>query len=188
MSQKRKLFNDFAKRVAALRQNSNFLKNKNNKLPPKILKKISLNTIRDVTKDNSIATRQENIDNSIDNSFTTDDSNNDAIPLKKSDDSALQNKAKQSLENPDFVFENSELKTFIERGVHKKEKRFALQDHLFYIKVEPKKDSFPLLTNILEFLESACNYLLDELKELYDLDKNNIAYMTIYQEPLINGN
>lgn len=90
-------------------------------------------------------------------------------------------------DNLNLFFENSVLKAYIEKGIHKREKKFAMHDHLFYIKVQPKKDSFPMLMNILDFLEEACNYILNKLKDLYKVEDNNICYLTVFQLPMVNG-
>lgn len=157
MAEKKLLFNNFAKKILQLRQH------KSDELPAQ---KPVLHL-----EQNSVEENPKNITETK-NMVSQNASSNDNF---------------KKLENPDFTFENSELKAYIERGVHKQEKQFAMHDHMFYIKVQPKDGKFPLLLNILDFLERACNYILDELKELYNLDDNNVCYMTIYQEPIING-
>lgn len=172
MADKRKLFQNFAKKVSELKR----AKHSENVTarPLKILK--------------SKATGSNVVDKAIEKDLPNVDppiiGRANVIEEQAESDQIQSHK----LQHPDFVFENSELKAYIERGTHKQEKRFAMHDHMFYIKVEPKNESFPLLINMLDFLEVACNFLLDELKELYKQEDNNICYMTIYQEPLLNGN
>lgn len=89
----------------------------------------------------------------------------------------------------DIVFENSGLKLIVEQGIHKHQKVFRIQDHLFYFKVVPtdKTHKLPLLADVLDFLHAAFAHVLKTIKTFYKEDDHNIAYLTIYQEPMING-
>lgn len=89
----------------------------------------------------------------------------------------------------DIVFENDSLILKIEKGFHKRQKNFRLQDHMFYFKIESKSpnDAFPLLGDILDFLHAGFLHLLDNIKTFYNPEDKNIAYLCLYQEPMING-
>lgn len=172
MAEKKKLFTNFAKRLSNLEYSK-----------PKIMKKVFTNkqTSRNpvnnanlsISTPSSLQNKEQNVPSNIQNMDTSDEDDN------------INN---SSNKDPDFSFENSALKAYIEKGVHKREKKFAMHDHLYYIKVKPKNDTFPLLVNIIDFLSEACNYILEELKDNYPLKDNNIAYLTVYQSPMINGN
>ena len=55
------------------------------------------------------------------------------------------------------------------------------------IKVNDKDRSQPLLRDILIFLEKAFEYVLENLKPFYNHLDKQIAYLVLYQEPMING-
>lgn len=192
MAEKRKLFSTFAEKLSKL----NYSK-------PKVVKKIIKNSLtnqeieENANKSSGLKVAPESEDILIDSAIpstsnhakeTNKDKSNSPVPSTSFEASSTRNTEKHTnLDNVDFFFENNILKAFIERGVHKQEKKFAMHDHLFYIKVTPKKDKFPLLIDIVGFLEEACNHILSELKDLYKIEENNIGYLTIFQEPMING-
>jgi hypothetical protein len=74
-------------------------------------------------------------------------------------------------------------------GLHQRQRRFHLQDHLYYIKVRLKKvqERPPLLSELLQLLEDGFNYILVNLRQFYNIDDHNIAFLTLYQEPMINA-
>ena len=77
----------------------------------------------------------------------------------------------------DIVFENDELKLVVEKGSHKRQKNFRLQDHLYYFKIQQKGEStkMPLLIDIMDFLHAAFVHILDSIKSYYEAGK----YFTI---------
>lgn len=158
MAQRKRLLTDFAKKISALQQSE-----------PKVFKKVFLKKSEAV----------QNIDNRNEKEKTTKQT--EIIDTSQSSDENDSGEITSTQNNTSILFENSVLKAYIQKGFHKQEKRFALHDHLYFIKVEPKSNSFPLLMNILEFLEEACNYILNELKENYPLEHNQIGYLTVYQ-------
>lgn len=160
MAEKKALFSNFAKKISQL-----------NKANPKIVHRI-LKSAK--TKDKNLTLNQVQPKINLPKAVTEP-------PQKNKKNSNV------SMDDPSFIYENNDLKAYIERGVHKKEKKFALHDHLYYIKVEPKNDAFPLLINILDFIEQACNYIINEVKDSYELEANNIGLLTVYQAPMING-
>lgn len=172
MADRKKLFVNFAKKISELSYSQ-----------PKVLKRTIRNSDKSahLLKSGRVEAPVIQPNNKTKNDTKSDVKNNQ---IKINENS---NNVDNTVEKPNIVFENSVLKAYIERGVHKREKKFALHDHLFYIKVQPKKDQFPLLVNILDFLEEACNHILNEVKEYYKLDENRIAFLTLYQQPLLNG-
>lgn len=69
----------------------------------------------------------------------------------------------------DIIFENSDLKLIVEKGLHKRQKKFKLQDHLFYFRILQKQKSkrMPLLIEILDFLHAAFTHVLESIKTFY---------------------
>ncbi len=73
-------------------------------------------------------------------------------------------------------------------GFHHRQKRFQIEDHMFYIKLRVKPGQPPLLlVDFLEALQEGFNYILDNLRTFYNPDDHNIAYLTFFQTPMING-
>ncbi|MBM3938137.1 MAG: hypothetical protein FJ333_05720 [Sphingomonadales bacterium] len=86
----------------------------------------------------------------------------------------------------DIVYETPELKLIVEKGVHRRQKIFRIQDHMFYIKILPKGQP-PMLSSILDFLHSGFIHMLDQIKHFYKPNDHNTVYMTLTQAPMING-
>ena len=89
----------------------------------------------------------------------------------------------------DIVFENNTLKMIVEKSAFKKQKNFRLQDHLFKFKIISKKpeESLPILTDLFEFLHAALVHIMESIKSFYKPEDHNIAYLTLHQEPMVNG-
>ena len=97
--------------------------------------------------------------------------------------------AKKVTKPSDLVFENDALKLTIVSAVHKQERKFRLSDHMWHLLLIPKVPSkkMPLLTDILNFLFVAFNFMLQHLKKFYNTKDKNIAFMTITQGSMLNG-
>jgi len=68
----------------------------------------------------------------------------------------------------DIVYESQDLKLIVQKGFHKRQKIFRLDDHLYYIKIQSKNSSkAPLLLEILDFLNAGFVHILDEIKSHY---------------------
>jgi hypothetical protein len=77
---------------------------------------------------------------------------------------------------------------FLITGYHHRQKRFRVEDHMFYIKLRLKEGkAAPLLIEILDALQTGFHYILNNLRAFYNPTDHNIAYMTFFQEPMING-
>ena len=88
----------------------------------------------------------------------------------------------------DLFYENEQLQMFIEKADHIKQIKFRLQDHLFHMKIQLKPGvEPPLMRDILNFLEIGFNHILTNIKTFYKPEDHNIAFLTLYQEPMING-
>ena len=89
----------------------------------------------------------------------------------------------------DIVYENDSLKLIVEKSSFKKQKIFRLQDHLFKFKIVHKKpqEQLPLLSELFDFLHAALLHVLESVKSFYRKEDHNIAYLTLHQEPMVNG-
>jgi hypothetical protein len=107
-----------------------------------------------------------------------------SIPINNEHENILQNDLRNKI-----IYENNRLQLYLEKGNHVHQTRFRLQDHLFYLKVKLKDSSAapPLLRDILDFLQEAFNFILREIKKHYKPEDHNVAYLTLYQQPMICG-
>jgi hypothetical protein len=121
-------------------------------------------------------------------SHSSEEQNREDSRPSVSGSSETNEQSVQNLENK-TIFENNELQLFLEKGNHIRQTRFRLQDHLFYIKIKLKDSNKPppLLRDILEFLEQAFNFILNEIRRYYKPEDHNVAYLTLYQQPMICG-
>ena len=89
----------------------------------------------------------------------------------------------------DIVYENDSLKLIVEKSSFKRQKVFRLQDHLFKFKIVHKKpnEQLPLLSELFDFLHAALLHVLESVKTFYKKEDQNIAYLTLHQEPMVNG-
>lgn len=108
---------------------------------------------------------------------------------QSTDNENLETKNDSAQTQSDIFYENEQLKLIVEKGYHKRQKTFRYEDHMFYIKIVPKETNkrLPLLSDILDFLHAGFLHLLDSIKQFYNQADNNIAYLTLFQEPMING-
>jgi hypothetical protein len=65
------------------------------------------------------------------------------------------------------VFENDFLKIYIFRKDFDRQKKFSFDDHLFLLKVETLKGKPPLLLDIEDILNTACEDILTKIKAFY---------------------
>lgn len=86
-----------------------------------------------------------------------------------------------------IAFENDTLKLVVVKSQFKRQINFKLDDHLYYLLIEPKKISTVKLVDILDFLHAAIIHILDEIKHTYKAEEHNVAYLTLHQEPLVSG-
>ena len=94
-----------------------------------------------------------------------------------------------STANSSNVYENDIMRLIIEQSSFVRQKKFKLHDHLFHMTIQLKEsaNSPPLLQNILEFLQIAFEHILQNVRKLYNPEDHNIAFLTLYQKPMING-
>ena len=59
---------------------------------------------------------------------------------------------------------------------------------MFHLKIIPKETTAsPLLLDILDFLHAGFLHILDEIKQFYNPEEHNIAYLTLHQKPMNSG-
>lgn len=87
------------------------------------------------------------------------------------------------------LFENNSLIVYVQKATHQRRTRFQLQDSLFKIKIR-QKDSVKnhlLLKDLLEVFEVAFKFVLSNLRTYFDAQNHHVAYLTLYQNPMVNG-
>lgn len=91
--------------------------------------------------------------------------------------------------NPsEVVYENDSFKLFVERAPFRRQKLFRIQDHLFKFKiVQKQKTNSPFLSDLFEFLHAALLHVLESIKTFYNPQDHNVAYLTLHQDPMVNG-
>ena len=88
-----------------------------------------------------------------------------------------------------IVYENNDMELYIEKAAHLRQKKFDLQDHLFHMKIKLKRphSNPPLLRDILIFLQEGFRHVLENVRSFYNSNDHNIAFLTLFQQPMING-
>ena len=109
---------------------------------------------------------------------------------ESSSDENEDNVTQQALKEPsEIIYENNSLKLIVEKGSFRRQKVFRLQDHLFKFKIVQKNphDELPILTDLFDFLHAALVHVLESIKSFYNADDHNVAYLTLHQDPMVNG-
>jgi len=89
----------------------------------------------------------------------------------------------------EIIYENDSFQMVVQKSAFKKQKIFRLQDHLFKFKVvqKDKMAKPPFLSDLFDFFHAALLYILESIKSFYRKEDHNIAYLTLHQEPMVNG-
>lgn len=85
----------------------------------------------------------------------------------------------------DITYQNQNYKITIRQEKHKRQKNFKLEDLLFHLKVFPIDGEVPFVLDIIPFLEEAFTAILKKLKTFFNKDEHRIAYLTLYQSPMV---
>ncbi len=86
------------------------------------------------------------------------------------------------------VFENDQISVFVLKAFHQRQKRFRLEDSMFHVRVKVKENiEVPLLRDLLNVLKEAFVFILKNIRTYFKPEDHNIAYLTLYQEPMVNG-
>ena len=120
---------------------------------------------------------------------------NDCLPRSKKtqvggDDSDSENDSGETLrhwQDPnEITFENNLFQLIVRTSPVKRAQKFKLEDRQFTLKVVPKtSQSDPPLIQILQFLEDGMNFILGQIKAFFNPSEHRIAYLTLYQEPMV---
>ena len=74
------------------------------------------------------------------NTRTLRPSTSKQIQVEKEVQQPIDKPPETTLQQTDIVYENDKLKLIVEKGTFQRQKRFRLQDHLFYMKVQIKNE------------------------------------------------
>ena len=81
------------------------------------------------------------------------------------------------------IYENATLEANVVKEMYKRNKVFCLEDHLFVAKIKLKENkSPPLLSEVVDVIESIFKFMLDHLRNFYKAEDHNLVYMTIVQK------
>ena len=83
-------------------------------------------------------------------------------------------------------YQSENYRIVIRQEKHRRQKNFRLEDLLYTLKVIPLHDELPYLLDIIPFLEEWFNVLLKKLKKFFSPHEHRIAYLTLYQAPMVN--
>lgn len=108
-------------------------------------------------------------------------------PMEESQSRDTQLSTKPSMPT-ELVYETPDFELYVKKESHKKQKIFKLQDHLFTMRIKAKDGvEMPLISNILDFLHAGFIHILDEIKTFYNSTDHNLAYLTLFQQPMSSG-
>ena len=86
----------------------------------------------------------------------------------------------------EIVFENNDFKLIVRSDKIKRNHRFKIVDQQFNLLVIPKTShNHPPLIEILDFLEAGFTFILAKIKTFINPAEHRIAYLTLYQEPMV---
>lgn len=87
------------------------------------------------------------------------------------------------------LFENNSLIVYVQKSMHQRHKKFHLEDSLYKIKIKEKTNvqNSLLLKDLLEVFDVALKFVLKNLKTFFKSENHHIAYLTLTQDPLVNG-
>ena len=147
-------------------------------------------------EENELAKRNNNLGDSDSSTIQNNNSTN-SDPIISSVNQILPTESNTRTETnmvlpkdvSQFVYENNQMQLIIEKTAHLRQKKFGLQDHLFHMKIKLKAPNSnpPLLRDILDFLEEGFKHILQNVRSFYNAEDHNIAFLTLFQRPMING-
>ena len=95
-------------------------------------------------------------------------------PLTSTDSSWFEEETK--------VFENEDFALYIQKQDHQRQKVFRLEDHLFVMRIKLKNHKKPpLLGSIRDIIEQTMTVMVNDLKNHYNPEEQNLIYVTIKQ-------
>lgn len=138
-----------------------------------------LKTINEHQPSETLANKQINDQNSVSVSENPTDNSVKNIQRFSKDDLMNHNKIK--------IFENDALIVFIEKTIHQRLKKFQFLDNLFQIKILTKNDKPPFLKDLLQTFDELFKFIIDHVKTFFNKEDHNAAYLTLCQDPMVNG-
>ena len=89
--------------------------------------------------------------------------------------------------NPnEIIFETDAFRLIVKTAPVRRARKFQLEDRQFTLLILPKtQQKNPPLVEILKFLEEGFNAILTEIKTFFKPTEHRIAYLTLYQEPMV---
>ena len=112
---------------------------------------------------------------------TEDEEISELTDYEKNDGSKLQ-----LFDTVTKIYENQDLEVYVVKTMFKRQKIFRVQDHNYCLKIKLKKQSKEkaqhyLLNSLLDVLNYAFTYIINNLKLFYNAEDTNLIYLTIYQ-------
>lgn len=131
----------------------------------------------------------QNQNNSINNSDNTNDTNESEAVNETLNNQINLNHPLSFDQNGELkFFENNSLIVYVQKSMHQRRTKFRLQDSLFKIKIEQKNSNdHLLLKDLLDVFDVALKFVLQNIKTFFDSANHHIVYLTLYQDPMVNG-
>ena len=86
----------------------------------------------------------------------------------------------------EISYENDDFQLIVKSAPVKRARKFKLEDHQFTLLIRPKKSiTEPPLVEILQFLEDGFKAILSQIKKFFNPKEHRIAYLTLYQQPMV---
>ncbi len=95
----------------------------------------------------------------------------------------------EEMQRGEPIYQDSQVAIFVQQVKHKKRTRFAVDDHLYQVKIvsKTKNAGAPLLINIDTAIDHALVKILDNLKSMYPSRQSRQIYLTIIEKGILNG-
>ena len=85
-----------------------------------------------------------------------------------------------------IFYENKDFWLIVQSAPVKRARKFKLEDHQFTLLITSKSSTTePPLVEILQFLEDGFKTILSQIKKFFNPKEHRIAYLTLYQEPMV---
>ena len=94
---------------------------------------------------------------------------------------------RNQLDQGKIVYEDYNFIFRLQQVAHQRMSRFALNDHLYNIKIISKRRHFPLLSSIEKGLKISLIAALENLKSLYNKDNHHQIYVTVIERQILRG-
>lgn len=149
----------------------------------------NLTLTENIPLQDTLATEQPRTQNISLSQPSTSSTTVEPQPSTSSTVSAANNSNSDSDISSPITYQNDIFELILEKTNHIRQKKFNLDDHLFHMKIRLKNSNAlpPLLRDVLEFLNIAFNHILTNIRKFYNPQDHNVAYLTLYQAPMING-